>query len=101
MLARRLRQDVALNLEISQAEKDDLRSLIEADFHQGILALRRAYDRVNAAAFADALTVNLGEVCGDRVSGSNGDRAADQHAGSLRCILTEWVLVGVHLNELG
>ena|GEM_PF-2653271 len=87
VLAWSLRCAFRMHIELAQAEEDDLRPLIEPDFHQRIIARHRWNHGMNAAGLADPAPVNLGEIVRLLRCAPDGNWLADEDARARTCAL--------------
>lgn len=78
-----------MHLKLAETEEDDLRALIEPDFHQRIIARHRRNHGVNASCLADPLPVDFSEVVRLLTCVPHGNGLADKNCRALtrpRCI---------------
>ena len=82
MAARILERGVGIDVKLGQAEEDDARALLKADFDERIHSIVSGYDGVHASAAPDPLPVRIGEVIRLRAL-AHRYRAPDQCFGFL------------------
>jgi hypothetical protein len=64
------------DLQIGEAEEDDMASLIESDLHERIVAWCGWDDGVDSPGFADPPPVGVREICRSRIAGPHRGRLA-------------------------
>ena len=60
------------DLEIGEAEEDDMAPLIESDLHERIVLRDRRHDRVDAPRFPDPTPVGVREISRLTIRGPDG-----------------------------
>ena len=60
------------DLEVGEAEEDDVAPLIESDLHERIVFGDRRHDRVHAPRFADPTPVDVREISRLTIRGPDG-----------------------------
>src|SRR5271167_2943800 len=88
-----------VDVEIIQAEEDDLRPLSESDLQERVFAWGRRHDGMDAARPAYEATVPVGEICGLGLRVSHCDRPADKHAWALGAATATGSRRGVRVHD--